>query len=415
MKQSGPAWFENPGYENNQIQPEKNLFLEDSKDNLPPPPPPDEPTPNTPQVNANWWELDSITTTDNFRLDFDHEMLGDKEKKLQQQAEIEAEFPDPTQMNKKRRSRKRNSPKKERPKAFKSSEEEDKKEAPKSKKKEEENPPIMILEAKSPAIWTYGIMVILFITFFCELWQQSWIESLNANPLIGPSINNALTLGAKYGPLILDGQFWRLLTANFLHLGLVQLVFSEIVLLFASKVEKDGGYWRTVFIFLVSGTYGWILSCIFSPNMINCGASGGGLGLLMVALCDLATSWKIATSKGFRIGTYIGCIVFGIIFGLFPFLDNWSHFGGMIIGFLCALMLIPNLSSTRASTICHGLTAFLAFPAMSILYSASLVFYFRSTNTGTNLCQWCQILNCINIRNWCTSYTSGTVVTKTWP
>lgn len=411
-----PTWF-NENNDQTHNNNDRNLFLESKPTlELPPPPKPTNNKEEPDEPNANWWERDSLVSTDNMSLMIDNEMLGDKERKTRKQ-EIEAEYPDPSKTTRPYRGRRhRNSrrieSKKEKPKAFGVAEEEDKNDA---KKEEDEKPRIVILEAKSPAIWTYGCMVLILLVFFGECIQQKWIDSMNSNPLIGPSSDNVVILGAKYGPSILDGEIWRFITAIFLHLGLVQLVFSEGLLFVTLPVEIDGGYWRCFFIFFIAGTYGWILSSLFSPNMIGAGTSGAVLGLMMVMMCDLITSWKTAEKKGFKLGKMIVCIAACIIFGLLPFMDNFSHIGGIIVGILCSIMILPNMTMSRASTICHGLTAFLAFPILTIIYSATLVGFYRAADTTTGLCPACRVINCINIKNWCTGYGTNTVSVSYWP
>ena len=86
--------------------------------------------------------------------------------------------------------------------------------------------------------------------------------------------------GAKVNELVVQGEYWRLFTAMFLHIGLLHLFFNSYALyLYGPAVEKLFGKVKFLVIYIVSGLMGSLLSYLFSPNPAA-GASGAIFGLM---------------------------------------------------------------------------------------------------------------------------------------
>ena len=92
--------------------------------------------------------------------------------------------------------------------------------------------------------------------------------------------------GALFVPGGLDqGEWWRLITAAFLHASLIHLGMNMLVLWFiGAPVEQAIGRGRFLAIYMVSGLAGSAGALIFSPNAVTVGASGAIFGILGAAL-----------------------------------------------------------------------------------------------------------------------------------
>ena len=89
-----------------------------------------------------------------------------------------------------------------------------------------------------------------------------------------------LYFGAKINHLIVQGQYWRLFTAMFLHIGIMHLFFNSYALyVYGSVVEKLFGRIRFVLIYTIAGLTGSLLSFLLSRNPAV-GASGAIFGLM---------------------------------------------------------------------------------------------------------------------------------------
>ena len=264
--------------------------------------------------------------------------------------------------------------------------------------------PLVNLESPSPLYWVMGMAAIMTVTFICETFQVGGYADMKENPMWGPDDSTLLQMGAKYGPLILEGDWWRLFSATFLQNGLIFYVVSMVLLFICRNVEREAGWWRAMFVFMISGTFGYVLSCLFVPELISCGTTGAICGYLGLMLSDLIAKWRGVKHPVIKLVVLIVLIVMLIILGLTPFIDNFLHIGGLIMGFLLALMLLPNLNFGRCEGVVHSIIAFLAFPVMSTLFMICLVIFFRRVDSDTTWCTWCMKATCVNISGWCKDY-----------
>lgn len=144
-----------------------------------------------------------------------------------------------------------------------------------------------------------------------------------------------IRFGAKFNPLILDGEWWRFFTPIFLHIGVLHLLMNTMALYYlGTMVEKIFGRWRFLWIYLFSGFLGSVASFVFTPNL-SAGASGAIFGcfgaLLFFGFVNRSLFFR---TIGMNV---IVVIIINLIFGFtVPGIDNSGHIGGLIGGFLAA-------------------------------------------------------------------------------
>ncbi len=145
-------------------------------------------------------------------------------------------------------------------------------------------------------------------------------------------------LGAKYGPLMFAGQWWRLVTAIFLHAGLLHIGMNMWVLFdLGPEVESLFCTTKYVVIFLVTGIFGYIVSLWWMPGGISIGASGALMGLIGALI---AASYRHGQlGKEYRSMLWRWVLYIAIL-GLFFSFDNAAHLGGLISG-LALGYLVP--------------------------------------------------------------------------
>jgi len=152
-----------------------------------------------------------------------------------------------------------------------------------------------------------------------------------------------LRFGAKYGPRIADGEWWRLIAPIFLHIGFLHLfanVFALII--FGGVVERSFGARNYLTIFLVAGIFGNIFSYWAAPTM-GAGASGSVSGIVGAYGVFLLINRRLFGEMGRRSLTTIGVIVgINVVFGLVAQgVDNWAHLGGFASGLALGWWLAP--------------------------------------------------------------------------
>ena len=179
-----------------------------------------------------------------------------------------------------------------------------------------------IFSSKKPII-TYILIALCVIIYGADL-------------LLG----NALTLlGANYGPLVKDGQIWRIITCVFLHAGIFHLVCNMYALyVVGPRVEDFFGKIKFLLIYLISGICGSLLSIGLNDKVVSVGASGAIFGLFGALLYF-----------GYAYRGYIGAMVKSQILPvvflnlmlsfMIPGIDMWGHIGGLIGGVISSYML----------------------------------------------------------------------------
>ena len=263
--------------------------------------------------------------------------------------------------------------------------------------------PLVNLERPSPYIWTVGMAIVSTLILAGELYQMGFQNiDFKENPMCGPSTEVLLMLGAKYQPMIIDGDWWRIFTPVFLPSGIIIWAVSLILLIITKSIERETGFYRAMLTYMVCGVFGYILSCIFIPRAVTTGATASLIGLMGVMLCDLFATWKIKNHQIPRLIGIILVIIILFIAGLTPYIDNFAHLGGLIMGLLVALMLVPNLNYGKCQAYCYGVISFFAFPIMSTLFMVCFVIVFKSIDANLDWCKNCERFNCVEfVSGWC--------------
>ena len=177
-------------------------------------------------------------------------------------------------------------------------------------------------------IFTYLLMAMNVLAFLIVEWLGSSTDTFFM-----------IQMGAKYNPLIVAGEYWRLLTPMFLHFGGLHLLMNMVFLfVMGSSVERIFGAWRFLLIYFGAGLLGTLSSFAF-VSAVSAGASGANFGL-MGALLYLALRQRefgvvIATRQ------VVLVIVLNLAFGFWSGLniDNAGHIGGLLAGFCFAMIL----------------------------------------------------------------------------
>jgi rhomboid protease GluP len=220
--------------------------------------------------------------------------------------------------------------------------------------------------------------MILLINF--GLFAATVIYSMragHADALWGIDGLTLFSFGAKFREaMVLDGQWWRLVTAGFLHGGLLHIAMNSWVLYdLGAQVEESYGSSRFLVFYFVSTVFGFLASFWWS-NALSVGASAGLMGLIgaMIALGVRGESRAGAAMRGVYVRWAVYCLIFGLVL---PSIDNAAHIGGLAAGFCCAYLAgTPKLVETwgerlwRVSAyVCVLLTA-LSFLKMYLAFAA---------------------------------------------
>jgi rhomboid protease GluP len=187
-------------------------------------------------------------------------------------------------------------------------------------------------------VWATNILLGLLVV----VWLY---ESYVGGSLAGSERIDVLRqLGAKDNGLIVQGEYWRLITAMFLHAGFLHIAFNGYALLiFGQQVERFYGWARFLAIYFIAGLAGSIASFAFSPA-ISVGASGAIFGVMGAMGAFFWVQRRLlgamARTQLWNAVTIIGI---NILFGLSQSgaIDNMAHGGGLIGGLIAGFALAP--------------------------------------------------------------------------
>lgn len=193
-----------------------------------------------------------------------------------------------------------------------------------------------IFSYKQPIV-TYIIMAVCIILFILM-------------ELSGGSTNSQILLkyGANLDILVKNGEYYRLFTCIFLHIGIMHLICNMYSLYaIGREVESLFGKVKYIIIFILSGIFGSIMSIAFTHNTISAGASGAIFGLLG-ALLYFGINYRTYLGEAIK-RTIIPIIVVNLIIGFFAEgIDLAAYIGGLVGGVLVSMMVgIPDKSKTR--------------------------------------------------------------------
>jgi membrane associated rhomboid family serine protease len=156
--------------------------------------------------------------------------------------------------------------------------------------------------------------------------------------------DKALAWGANFGPYTTAGDWWRPVTAMFLHGGLIHLAFNMWALAsFGPVVERLYGSIQFATLYVVAGITGGLVSVAWTPAVDSVGASGailGILGALLATRFSPDTAMAREHMRPLRTSTFIFAAA-TLVSGLNNTgVDNAGHLGGLASGFLMGLILI---------------------------------------------------------------------------
>jgi len=143
-----------------------------------------------------------------------------------------------------------------------------------------------------------------------------------------------IAYGAKYNPAIEAGEWWRLITAAFLHIGFLHLFINMIALFSLGPLcERIYGSPRFLFVYLLAGATASLFSFATNPS-VSAGASGALFGLVgMLFYFGMVERRLFMRTLGPSLFVIIGInALFAVISPMA--LDHAAHLGGLTTGFV---------------------------------------------------------------------------------
>jgi rhomboid protease GluP len=241
---------------------------------------------------------------------------------------------------------------------------------------------------------------------------------------ISPSGHNLLRWGANFKASTLNGEAWRLLTSVFTHSGFLSLLVNMLALLCIGTIlEPLLGRISFLLVYVVSGICGSVLSLWWHDLSITAGAAGAIFGLYGVFLALMLPGNSLPKeSPLLLLLTTAIFIVYNLAYDVKDGIDNASHVGGLISGFMMGLMLLPSLKSPDYPVLLRanlfivllvfslGIYSFYSYAPDSVARYESVMQKFTANEAiamkayrnpaGVNDHQWRKQLSKVGIEHW---------------
>ncbi|MFH0901781.1 MAG: rhomboid family intramembrane serine protease [Pseudomonadota bacterium] len=186
-----------------------------------------------------------------------------------------------------------------------------------------------------------------------------------------------VAFGALEARAVQAGEWWRLVSASYLH-GSLDHLLGNLVALYILGVACEHAFGRLQFVLLycVSGLCGSLASfAALDAGIPAVGASGAIFGLMGAAIWVLLKNSRRLLVRDKRIGVVLACWAgYSLLLGMTtPFVDNAAHAGGLAGGLLVGSQLAPQVLHrdrplSRVAVVCAALAVLVSVSALLVWF-----------------------------------------------
>jgi len=166
-----------------------------------------------------------------------------------------------------------------------------------------------------------------------------------------PEVSQLIKWGADFGPLTVTAQPWRILTSNYVHIGIVHILLNMWCLWNLGRLmEKFLGPLITIAVYLLTALGASTLSLAWNPLRASAGASGAIFGITGVLISVLYFGKLNLTPESVKslLGYVVRFALINLVYGFVVVrIDNMAHLGGLVSGLLIGLLLAQTVSLPR--------------------------------------------------------------------
>lgn len=175
---------------------------------------------------------------------------------------------------------------------------------------------------------------------------------------LGRSGNRLATDWALFGPAVADGEWYRLVTAGFLHYGVIHVMFNMLILFqLGQLLEPVLGRVRFAALYLAALLGGSVGALVLTPNALTAGASGAVFGLMGAAAVAMRERGINIMQTGIGTLLVVNLLLTFAIRGV----SIGGHVGGLATGIVAGLVLTRTERQPVAGTVAVGALALALF------------------------------------------------------
>ncbi|MFZ1132610.1 MAG: rhomboid family intramembrane serine protease [Terriglobales bacterium] len=178
----------------------------------------------------------------------------------------------------------------------------------------------------------FGINVAVFVAM-----------TLAGVSLTSPTEAELVHWGANFGPQTIGGEWWRLLTCVFVHIGIIHIAFNMWCLWGLGKLaESVYGHWTFGAVYLITGIAASVTSLAWNPGGTSAGASGAIFGIAgaLIASSYLGSFTMPAAAVPGMLRSVLMFVGYNLVFGMMSgHTDNAAHVGGLVSGLILGALI----------------------------------------------------------------------------
>ncbi|QQE77088.1 rhomboid family intramembrane serine protease [Alicyclobacillus sp. SO9] len=171
-----------------------------------------------------------------------------------------------------------------------------------------------------------------------------------------------------YHDVVIGHEWWRLISADFVHLNLTHIGFNMVALAFVAGIEVVAQSWTFITVYVLSGIIGNLAQVLLYPhNTVSAGASGAIMGLYGMALYMGIKGILPVAVRNQVIVLFVVNVVYGFST---PHIGNGAHIGGFFTGLLLAgpLLQMKRISYRHVVNVTGFIAAILSVIALFLAY-----------------------------------------------
>lgn len=160
-----------------------------------------------------------------------------------------------------------------------------------------------------------------------------------------------VNLFANYGPYVVNGDYYRLITSAFVHVNIMHILFNMYALyILGSQAEGFFGKGKFLIIYILSALSGSLLSILLNQGSASIGASGAVFGILG-ALLYFGYNYRVYLGNTL-VREIVPVILINLMFGfMIPGIDNFAHIGGLAAGITTSMAVGLKAKSSKSDKI----------------------------------------------------------------
>ena len=189
------------------------------------------------------------------------------------------------------------------------------------------------------SIVSYAVLTLNFLFFIILFLAQRENTGQDIKTfLMGGNAKSIVQWGGDVALLVYHGQWWRLISAIFIHIGIIHLAFNSYALIFIGPLlEEAMGRERFLVLYIATGVFGFIVSnAYYPPIQVTAGASGAIFGMIGAGII-LSRRW--ASWGSMLKDQLVHWAIYGLVYGFLIGANNAAHVGGFVSGMGFAYLL----------------------------------------------------------------------------